>query len=157
MWPLLRGFARRRSDGQSSGVPRAIGMLLLLASCAPDADTLSIGADCNSVRPCPNGLECATSSIGGYCVMSGCERDRDCPSDSSCLTHEQHGDCVRSCSFNYCIQTCILFHDRAEECYDECPSFPECNANRSIESPAYCVSTENGRDGQEKNVCIPLR
>jgi hypothetical protein len=130
---------------------------LLLAGCSLDADAIGIGTECSSVLPCTSGLECTTSSVGGYCVMKGCEKDGDCPSDSSCLNHEDHGDCVRSCSFNYCIQTCILYHDRPEECFDDCPSFPECNVNRSMESPAYCVASDDGRDGMQKNVCLPLQ
>ena len=93
---------------------------------------------------------------GTYCVKPGCSSDDDCPSDSACMIHEEHGHCVRSCDVNLCIRTCILYHERPEECSDECPSFAECNVHRSAASPAFCVSASDSFDGQEKKICIPV-
>jgi hypothetical protein len=131
-------------------------VLLLLAGCAADADSLGIGAECEPAA-CPNGLECMGTPAGGTCVKHGCASDDDCPRSSSCLVDGEHGDCVRSCDVDHCVRTCILYHTKPEECHDDCPSFEECNAHRSEESPAFCISTSSSADGSEKKICMPLQ
>lgn len=125
-------------------------MLLLLASwaaCGDDgggnqADRLGVGAECESNDDClqspgDGGIDqrCLTQFKGGYCGVEDCTEHADCPQGSGCVAHDDGN--------NYCFRLCA---DK-----------PECNANRSLENEANCVSNIEYATGEEDlgKACVP--
>jgi hypothetical protein len=108
---------------------------LLTLGCGSDADALGVGAECASNSDCDTeGGQSCLGFKGGYCGLAGCTGDGDCPESSACITHDD--------GRNYCFRTCA--------------NKPDCNANRSVDNEANCVSSVTWVDGDMgRKACNP--
>lgn len=101
-----------------------------------DADRVGIAADCTKDGDCPKvgdfQLTCLTAFKGGYCGLQGCTKDEDCPNGAACIAVG---------GTNYCFRTCV---DK-----------PECNANRTVDNEANCVSSVTHVGTSTAKACVP--
>jgi hypothetical protein len=111
-------------------------VLVGLAACGSDADSLGVGAQCKATTDCNTDLQevCLTQFKGGYCGLAGCTHDVGCPADSACVAHSD--------GHNYCFRICA---DKAE-----------CNANRDPANEANCSSSVTFVDAAgARKACVP--
>lgn len=104
-----------------------------LVGCRAEADSLGVGAQCESAEDCQEEQSCL-SFKGGYCGIGDCAGDDDCPESSACVAHTD--------GKNYCFRTC------AEK--------TECNENRDADNESNCSAnvTFVNRDRKDK-ACVP--
>jgi hypothetical protein len=116
----------------------AASSMLSAASCGDDneSDRVGIASECTTDADCPRvgdfQLTCLTMFKGGYCGLAGCVEDTDCPLGAACVA-ENGG--------NYCFRECI--------------EKPECNANRTPDNEANCVSSVAHVGASNAKVCVP--
>ncbi len=112
-----------------------MAVLLSLAACSTNADSLGVGAQCAKTSDCNTSQnEVCLPFKGGYCGLQGCTHDADCPTDSACVAHTDGS--------NYCFRTCGTKTD--------------CNANRDPANEANCSSTATFVDGtMGRKACVP--
>jgi hypothetical protein len=101
-----------------------------------ESDKVGIAGECAKDADCPKvsdlQLTCLTVFKGGYCGLSGCAEDADCPAGAVCVVEG---------GVNYCFR----------ECVDK----PECNANRTADNEANCVSNATHVGVSTSKVCVP--
>jgi hypothetical protein len=118
-------------------MPHVLRLILVtLAACGSNADSLGVGAQCTMTSECNTKLNevCLTQFKGGYCGLEGCMHDTDCPTDSACIMHTD--------GHNYCFRTCSTKND--------------CNANRDPVNEANCSSSVTFVDPQNsRKACVP--